>query len=146
MSVSPPIVAAPINALFLGIFIGFSFINLAIDASGDGELQRAFYNAKTAGPLWFVSFNAIMAFMGLVSNVSNVVFVFTRNSPRARKLADIVQAVLFVVLASVVITLATSFTPNVDWAAHAGGTVQGALWGIVLLSNELDHKRNQVSE
>ena len=47
-------------------------------------------------------------------------------------------------LASVVITLATSFTPNVDWAAHAGGTVQGVLWGIVLLSNELDNNRNKM--
>jgi hypothetical protein len=89
---------------------------------------------------------------------------------------------LFIVLASIVITLATSFTPNVDWAAHAGGALQvkdrvhervqhiygacgvvgttqlvvsnkplprsrimqGVLWGIGLLSSELDHERNQV--
>lgn len=31
---------------------------------------------------------------------------------------------LFVVVAAIVVTLATSFTPNVDWAAHAGGALQ----------------------
>jgi len=28
------------------------------------------------------------------------------------------------VVASVVVTLATSFQPNVDWAAHVGGAIQ----------------------
>eukprot|EP01032_Pedospumella_encystans_P021264 gene21264-24131_t len=51
---------------------------------------------------------------------------------------------LFIVVASVVVTLATSFQPNVDWAAHIGGAIQGILWGIVLLSSELDHERNQL--
>ena len=27
-------------------------------------------------------------------------------------------------MAAIVVTLATSFTPNVDWAAHAGGALQ----------------------
>lgn len=51
---------------------------------------------------------------------------------------------LIIVMISVIVTLATSFTPNVDWAAHIGGSIQGILWGIVLLSSELDHERNQL--
>lgn len=51
---------------------------------------------------------------------------------------------LAIVLAAVVITLATSFSPNVDWAAHFGGALQGLLWGIVLLSNELDNNYTEV--
>jgi hypothetical protein len=31
---------------------------------------------------------------------------------------------LFIVVAAIAVTLATSFTPNVDWAAHAGGALQ----------------------
>ena len=31
---------------------------------------------------------------------------------------------LFIVVAAVVVTLATSFQPNVDWAAHIGGAIQ----------------------
>jgi len=49
---------------------------------------------------------------------------------------------LFIVLASVVITLAMSFAQYVDWAAHFGGAVQGALWAMALLCNELDNKFN----
>jgi hypothetical protein len=52
---------------------------------------------------------------------------------------------LAVVLSSIAITMATSAMPNVDWAAHAGGAFQGALWGIILLSNELHSKYCQVN-
>jgi len=31
---------------------------------------------------------------------------------------------LFIVVAAVVVTIATSFQPNVDWAAHIGGVIQ----------------------
>lgn len=51
---------------------------------------------------------------------------------------------LTVVTGAIVITLATSFTPRVDWAAHLGGAIQGLLWGMVLLSSELDNQRNQL--
>mmetsp|Transcript_5243 Transcript_5243/g.8493 ORF Transcript_5243/g.8493 Transcript_5243/m.8493 type:complete len:441 (+) Transcript_5243:39-1361(+) len=51
---------------------------------------------------------------------------------------------LFIVVTAIVVTLATSFTPNTDWAAHFGGGLQGALWGIVLLSSELDNEGNQL--
>lgn len=40
-----------------------------------------------------------------------------------------------VVAASIVITLATSSTPNVDWAAHLGGAIGGVLLGLALLGN-----------
>jgi len=44
---------------------------------------------------------------------------------------------LFVVVLSIAITLAMSFTPFVDWAAHLGGAVQGILWGLSLFVDEL---------
>ncbi len=48
------------------------------------------------------------------------------------------------VAASIIITLGTSFSPNVDWGAHFGGAIQGVLWGIILLGSELDNFRNKV--
>jgi hypothetical protein len=51
---------------------------------------------------------------------------------------------LGVVAASIIITLGTSFSPNVDWGAHFGGALQGVLWGIILLGSELDNFRNKV--
>lgn len=49
---------------------------------------------------------------------------------------------LGMVLISVAVTLGMSFSQYVDWGAHFGGAIQGILWGIVLLSSELDNKRN----
>lgn len=46
---------------------------------------------------------------------------------------------LFMVLASVAITLGMSFSPYVDWGAHFGGALQGLLWGLILLCHELDN-------
>jgi membrane associated rhomboid family serine protease len=51
---------------------------------------------------------------------------------------------LFTVVAAVVVTLATSFMPGVDFAAHAGGAFQGVLWGIALLGHEMENE-NKVS-
>jgi membrane associated rhomboid family serine protease len=50
---------------------------------------------------------------------------------------------LGIVVSSVVITLATSFAPYVDWAAHFGGAVQGLFWGAILLSKELDNVQHK---
>lgn len=47
---------------------------------------------------------------------------------------------LGMVIASVAITLGMSFSQYVDWGAHFGGAIMGILWGIILLSNELDNK------
>jgi len=47
---------------------------------------------------------------------------------------------LGVVLVSVAITLGMSFSQYVDWGAHFGGALMGALWGMILLSSELDNK------
>jgi hypothetical protein len=101
-SVSPPIPPAPINALFIGIFIGMTLISLVVDQSGDASLQRAFYNARgrEGAPTWFNVYNLLMLAMGLYSNVTNGIFAFTRSSPRGRKLADLVQLVLFVAIVS----------------------------------------------
>jgi len=46
---------------------------------------------------------------------------------------------LFMVLASVAITLGMSFSAYVDWGAHFGGAIQGILWGVILLCHELDN-------
>lgn len=50
-----------------------------------------------------------------------------------------------VVAGAIVVTLATSAMPNVDWSAHLGGAVQGLLWGFILLSSELENDSNRVS-
>ena len=46
---------------------------------------------------------------------------------------------LLVVLFAVGFTLSMSFTDLVDWAAHFGGSLQGLLWGVILLAHELDN-------
>jgi membrane associated rhomboid family serine protease len=51
---------------------------------------------------------------------------------------------MMVAVFSVVITLATSAAPYVDWGAHVGGAIMGWLLGIALLSSELDNKRHAV--
>lgn len=51
---------------------------------------------------------------------------------------------LLVVLFAVGFTLSMSFTNLVDWAAHFGGAIQGLLWGIILLSRELDDKNTRL--
>lgn len=54
------------------------------------------------------------------------------------------NAQLFVVTACVVITLATSFSRYVDWAAHYGGAIMGILWGVLLISKELENPYSKV--
>lgn len=49
---------------------------------------------------------------------------------------------LGMVFASVAITLGMSFSQYVDWGAHFGGAIMGILWGVILLSTELDNKFN----
>ena len=46
---------------------------------------------------------------------------------------------LLIVVGSIVMTLAMSFSKYVDWSAHFGGSIQGILLGIVMLSYELDN-------
>lgn len=46
---------------------------------------------------------------------------------------------LVVVVVSIVITIATSFAPFIDYGAHTGGVIQGFLLGLVVLSSELDN-------
>lgn len=48
-----------------------------------------------------------------------------------------------VVVVSIGITLAFSFTPAVDWAAHFGGVVMGLLSSVILVANELDNELNR---
>lgn len=48
-----------------------------------------------------------------------------------------------VVVVSIGITLAFSFTPAVDWAAHFGGVVMGLLSSVILVANELDNEVNR---
>ena len=51
---------------------------------------------------------------------------------------------LSMVIVCITVTLATSFASFVDWAAHFGGCVMGAVLGLVLLSHELDNKQTQL--
>ena len=52
---------------------------------------------------------------------------------------------LGVVLGSIGITLAFSFTPAVDWAAHFGGALMGLLASVVLIANELDNEYSRMA-
>lgn len=93
---SLPIASAPINALFLGIFIGFTLICLVVDG-GSTTLNNEFYGTKNSTPpLWFTGFNLFMLVSGLYTNTANFVYIFTRHSSRTRKMADGVQMALFV--------------------------------------------------
>lgn len=47
---------------------------------------------------------------------------------------------LIVLVISTLATLAFSFAPLVDWAAHFGGFIMGILSGLLLLAKELDNK------
>jgi hypothetical protein len=68
-----------------------------------------------------------------------------------------------IVASSVIVTLAASFAPYIDWSAHFGGAIQvinrmfgciknlilgydkGLLWGIILLSRELENQFRKVN-
>ena len=50
---------------------------------------------------------------------------------------------LFVVLTCVVVTLATSFSPNVDLAAHFGGALMGGLLAAFFFANKLENIPHQ---
>ena len=50
---------------------------------------------------------------------------------------------LVIVTISVVVTLALSFAPFVDWGAHFGGALMGLLSAFVMLSSELDKKNTR---
>ena len=41
------------------------------------------------------------------------------------------------VVACIAVTLATSFSPNVDWGAHFGGSAQGVLLAVPLLGDQI---------
>lgn len=55
-------------------------------------------------------------------NAYSISLIYRKKIPHECKSQRNCQ--LFVVVAAIVVTLATSFTPNVDWAAHAGGALQ----------------------
>lgn len=46
---------------------------------------------------------------------------------------------MLMVTAAIALTLAFSFSKYVDWGAHFGGTIQGILSGILVLTRELDN-------
>ena len=50
---------------------------------------------------------------------------------------------LLMVTGAVVATLTMSFSDLVDYAAHFGGAIQGVLWGVIVLSKELDNENTQ---
>lgn len=81
------------------------------------------------------------ALMGMLA--SWVVWIVFRWRKIPRRCHAQRNCQLGVVTLSIVVTLATSFMPNVDWAAHLGGAVMGVLFGVLLLTNELDNTRNQ---
>eukprot|EP00981_Chlorochromonas_danica_P002661 scaffold521_cov177-Ochromonas_danica.AAC.15 len=81
------------------------------------------------------------ALMGMLSSwVVWIIFRWKKIPPECKKQRN---CQLLIVTAAIVVTLATSAMPNVDWAAHVGGAIQGILWGFVLLSNELDHSSHR---
>eukprot|EP01035_Chromulina_nebulosa_P012282 gene12282-16376_t len=80
--------------------------------------------------------------MGMLSSwIVWIVFRWKKIPPQCKRQRN---CQLGVVAASIIITLGTSFSPNVDWGAHFGGSVQGLLWGIILLGSELDNFRNKM--
>ena len=80
------------------------------------------------------------ALMGMLASwVVWIIFRWKKIPPECKSQRN---CQLAVVVGSIVITLATSFMPRVDWAAHAGGALMGAIWGVILLSSELDISRN----
>jgi membrane associated rhomboid family serine protease len=81
------------------------------------------------------------ALMGMLS--SWVVWIIFRWQKIPRRCHSQRNCQLGVVTLSIVVTLATSTMPNVDWSAHLGGSVMGVLFGIIFLTNELDNTFNQ---
>ena len=51
---------------------------------------------------------------------------------------------MVMVCVAVGMTLALSFTPLIDWAAHFGGALAGILWGMALLADSGCRTRNAV--
>ena len=82
------------------------------------------------------------ALMGMLSSwVVWIVFRWKKIPEECRRQRN---CQISIVVVSIVVTLATSFSPNVDWGAHFGGAVQGVLWGVILLGSELDNLRNRM--
>lgn len=81
------------------------------------------------------------ALMGMLA--SWVVWIIFRWKKIPRRCHMQRNCQLGVVSLSIVVTLATSFMPNVDWSAHLGGAVMGVLFGIIFLTTELDNTFNQ---
>lgn len=46
---SPRIPSGPFGLLFLGVYLGFTMMNLVVDAQGDPALLRAYYGAAVLG-------------------------------------------------------------------------------------------------
>lgn len=81
------------------------------------------------------------AIMGMLSAwVVWLVLRWSRIPPDCRSQRN---CQLLVVMACIVVTLATSFSPNVDWAAHFGGAVEGALLGCIILADQVEDERHR---
>jgi membrane associated rhomboid family serine protease len=82
------------------------------------------------------------ALMGMLSSwLTWIIFRWQKIPPECKSQRN---CQLLVVSGAIIITLATSAMPNVDWAAHLGGAIQGVLWGCVLLGNEIESQQRVV--
>jgi membrane associated rhomboid family serine protease len=83
------------------------------------------------------------AVLGMLSSwIAWIIFRWNKIPPESTSQRN---CQLLMVTAAVVATLATSFAQFVDFAAHFGGAYAGFLWGIILLSYELDNERNRLA-
>jgi len=90
-----------------------------------------------------ISVGSSGAVLGMLSSwIVWIIFRWNRIPERARGNRN---CQLAVVLACVAITLGTSFSKYVDWAAHYGGAAMGVLWGILLISKELKDDKHKVT-
>ena len=82
------------------------------------------------------------AVLGMLSSWIIWIIFRWKKIPRENKQRRNCQ--LTMVTVAVVVTLATSFAPYVDFAAHFGGSIMGLLMGGLFLSEELDNVRTKM--
>lgn len=122
-----------------------------------GNMMRYYYRYLILGmisPILFlsscifsadsISVGSSGAVLGMLSSwIVWILFRWNRIPERARGNRN---CQLAVVLACVAITLGTSFSKYIDWAAHYGGASMGILWGILLISRELQNENHKVTD